>query len=97
MRSVKHLVTAALILFLFLQSSDGLRDNFMSCCTQLAKRIPKNMLPQVTKVHFQKKDGICNLQAIVLHVRNQKKCMDPNIKSLRKWIKNHLAASGVRV
>ncbi|CAH2296848.1 C-C motif chemokine 28 [Pelobates cultripes] len=73
----------------------GLRDNFMSCCTQLAKRIPKNMLQQVTKVHFQKKDGICNLQAIVLHVRNQKKCMDPNIKSLRKWIKKHLAASGV--
>uniref|UniRef100_A0A8C5LMI0 Uncharacterized protein n=1 Tax=Leptobrachium leishanense TaxID=445787 RepID=A0A8C5LMI0_9ANUR len=49
-------------------SRSGVPGNFLSCCTQLAKRVPKNMLPQVTRVQFQKNDGICHLQAIVVTV-----------------------------
>ncbi|XP_069820988.1 C-C motif chemokine 27 [Dendropsophus ebraccatus] len=70
-------------------TQQGLASSSTSCCTRLAKRIPKNLLPQVTRVEIQKKDGICNLQAIVLHVDHQQKCMDPQNRFLQHWVRKH--------
>ncbi|KAM4049263.1 C-C motif chemokine 27 [Anomaloglossus baeobatrachus] len=70
-------------------TQQGLPFSSASCCTQLAKRIPKNLLQKVTKVQFQKKDGICSLKAIVLLVENQLKCMDPNNRFLQQWVRKH--------
>ncbi|XP_075043139.1 C-C motif chemokine 27 [Mixophyes fleayi] len=67
----------------------GLPTYSISCCTRLAKRIPKNMLKHVTKVRSQKKDGICSLRAIVLYVENKQRCMDPKNKVLQLWLKEN--------
>ncbi|CAN2391530.1 hypothetical protein PRIEUP_LOCUS1570, partial [Pristimantis euphronides] len=65
MASLRFLVLLVLLLVSITITHQGLPSSSASCCTQLAKRIPKNLLQQVTKVQLQKKDGICNIQAIV--------------------------------
>ncbi|KAG9465811.1 hypothetical protein GDO78_017697 [Eleutherodactylus coqui] len=89
MASPRGLVLLLLLLVSTTLTSQGLPSSSASCCTQLAKHIPKNLLPRVTKVRLQKKDGICSLQAIVLHVENHLKCMDPKNRFLQQWVKRH--------
>ncbi|XP_073412814.1 C-C motif chemokine 27 [Dendrobates tinctorius] len=83
------LVLLLLLLVYVAVTQQGLPPSSASCCTQLAKRIPKNMLQKVTKVQFQKKDGMCSLKAIVLLVENQLKCMDPTNRFLQQWVRRH--------
>ncbi|XP_077137423.1 C-C motif chemokine 27 [Ranitomeya variabilis] len=83
------LVLLMLLLVYVAVTQQGLPPSSASCCTQLAKRIPKNMLQKVTKVQFQEKDGICSLKAIVLLVENQLKCMDPTNRVLQQWVRRH--------
>ncbi|KAM5193769.1 C-C motif chemokine 27 [Mantella aurantiaca] len=87
MSPLKLLALVALSLAMIMELCQGLPIYTMACCTQLAKHMPKNLLKNVTKVRFQKKDGLCHLRAIVLYVGKQQKCMDPNNKALKTWIK----------
>ncbi|XP_073467709.1 C-C motif chemokine 27 [Aquarana catesbeiana] len=87
MSPLKLLALVALSMVLISALGQGMPIYTMSCCTQLAKHLPKNLLKNVTKVRFQKRDGICNLRAIVLYVGKKQKCMDPNNKALIAWIK----------
>ncbi|OCU02761.1 C-C motif chemokine 28-like [Xenopus laevis] len=82
-----RLVILVLILCATLYCTDGLPTNFAHCCTEVARRIPQNLLPRVTGVQIQKSDGICNIRAVVLQVNNKKICMDPKNRSLQKWMK----------
>ncbi|XP_040276773.1 C-C motif chemokine 28-like [Bufo bufo] len=86
---LKFLILLLLLLLSITVTHQGLAPSSASCCTQVAKHIPRNMLQQVTKVQLQKKDGICNIKAIVLHVDNQLKCMDPKNRLLQKWVRKH--------
>uniref|UniRef100_A0A6I8R2K8 Uncharacterized protein n=1 Tax=Xenopus tropicalis TaxID=8364 RepID=A0A6I8R2K8_XENTR len=43
----------------------GLPTNFAHCCTEVARRIPRNLLPHVTGMRIQKNNGICNIRAVV--------------------------------
>ncbi|KAE8636877.1 hypothetical protein XENTR_v10003182 [Xenopus tropicalis] len=69
-----------------LYCADGLPTNFAHCCTEVARRIPRNLLPHVTGMRIQKNNGICNIRAVVLHVNNKQICLDPKNRSLQKWI-----------
>ncbi|XP_075703719.1 C-C motif chemokine 27 [Rhinoderma darwinii] len=89
MATMRVLVVLVLLMVFITVTRQGLPSASASCCTQLAKRIPKNMLQQVTEVRLQKKDGICSLRAIVLHVENHLKCMDPKNRFLQHWVKKH--------
>ncbi|XP_072011028.1 C-C motif chemokine 28-like [Engystomops pustulosus] len=67
----------------------GLSSPPASCCTKVARNIPRNMLRKVSRVQIQKKDGICNIAAIVLHVNLQLKCLDPRNQFLQQWVRRH--------
>lgn len=89
MASPRFLILLILLMVSITVTHQGIPSSSASCCTQLAKRIPRNMLQKVTKVQVQKIDGICHLQAIVLHVENQLKCMDPKNRFLQQWVRRH--------
>ncbi|XP_040191559.1 C-C motif chemokine 27 [Rana temporaria] len=87
MSPLKLLALVALGMVIISALCQGMPIRTVSCCTKLAKHIPKNLLKNVMKVRFQKRDGLCNLRAIVLYVGRQQKCVDPNNKALIGWIK----------
>ncbi|KAM3936642.1 C-C motif chemokine 27 [Leptodactylus fuscus] len=88
-RTPRVLVLLTLLLSSIRDAHQGLPSSTSSCCTKLAFHIPKNMLRRVTDVQLQKKDGICHIRAIVLHVNNQLKCMDPANRFLHQWVQKH--------
>ncbi|MEE6457749.1 hypothetical protein FKM82_000014 [Ascaphus truei] len=92
---MKLLVFVVGIMTTVLEFPEGLPSHAAPCCTQLAKRIPQNMLQHVTRVQFQRSNGVCILQAVVLHVYNQVKCMDPKNRTLKKWLKKQLRPDAV--
>ncbi|XP_063813533.1 C-C motif chemokine 27 [Pseudophryne corroboree] len=89
MSALQTTILVACILVITAPPGQGMPFHPVPCCTKLAKRIPKNLLQQVTKVRFQKNDGICSLKAIVLHVEDQQRCMDPNNRALQAWVKKN--------
>ncbi|XP_068128471.1 C-C motif chemokine 27 [Hyperolius riggenbachi] len=92
MSPLRLLTAVALAVVIMAAVCQGMPTHSVSCCTKLAKNFPKNLLKQVTKVRFQKKDGVCNLRAIVLYIGNQQKCVDPQNKTVQTWIKKNRPA-----
>nr|XP_033785147.1 C-C motif chemokine 27 [Geotrypetes seraphini] len=82
---MKSLVFLVCLLFFAFPSLEG--KPVVSCCTERAKSIPRNMFKLVKEVYFQPSDGICDLQAVVLILEKQKKCLHPKNKDFRKWLK----------
>ncbi|KAM4709964.1 C-C motif chemokine 27 [Discoglossus pictus] len=91
---MKLLLLGLLAITLATNVSQAMSSSSVACCTQLAKRIPQNMLPLVTRVQIQLKDGVCNLKAVILHTSRTTMCMDPKNKSLQKWIKKFCRNKG---
>ncbi|XP_028660647.1 C-C motif chemokine 27b [Erpetoichthys calabaricus] len=57
------------------------------CCTQVAVKIQREMLNRVKCYEVLKNNGVCDLNAIMLHIKNKKYCVDPENKKVRKWLK----------
>ncbi|NXP20527.1 CCL28 protein, partial [Scytalopus superciliaris] len=58
-----------------------------TCCRQVSEEIPKGILQRVEWFEIQKADGLCNLEAVILHIEDKKFCVSPHIKRVKKWMK----------
>ncbi|NXS98707.1 CCL28 protein, partial [Jacana jacana] len=71
------------LLLLFLALFPGA----FNCCTKISDEIPKGTLRQVEGFEMQKADGLCRLEAVILHIKGRKFCVSPQIRKVKKWIK----------
>ncbi|NXB00551.1 CCL28 protein, partial [Cnemophilus loriae] len=71
------------------------------CCTKISDRIPKGILRRVERFEIQTADGVCHLEAVILHMKGKKFCVNPwnrKVKKMMKKIKHkiHRSKSHVR-
>ncbi|KAK9971165.1 hypothetical protein ABG768_027056 [Culter alburnus] len=59
------------------------------CCMTVTKRIPREVLRAVTTHETQSKSGRCEIDALILHIRNGKKplCAHPKLRKVLKKLK----------
>ncbi|KAK9971166.1 hypothetical protein ABG768_027057 [Culter alburnus] len=59
------------------------------CCLTVTKRIPREVLRAVTTYETQSKSGRCEIDALILHIRNGKKplCAHPKLRKVLKKLK----------
>ncbi|NXR83217.1 CCL28 protein, partial [Pycnonotus jocosus] len=91
--SVLFLTLPLLCLALFPRAFD--------CCMKISDEIPKGILRRVERFEIQKADGLCHLEAIILHVKGKKFCVNPwntKVKKMMKKMKHkiHRSKSHVR-
>ncbi|NXH92705.1 CCL28 protein, partial [Edolisoma coerulescens] len=85
------------LLLLFLALFPGAFD----CCMQISDEIPKGILRRVERFEIQKADGLCHLEAVILHIKGKKFCVNPWNRKVKKMMKKmkhkiHRSKSHVR-
>ncbi|NXC01355.1 CCL28 protein, partial [Orthonyx spaldingii] len=71
------------LLLLFLALFPGAFD----CCTKISDEIPKGILRRVERFEIQKADGLCHLEAVILHMKGKKFCVNPCNRKVKKMMK----------
>ncbi|XP_016111285.1 C-C motif chemokine 28-like [Sinocyclocheilus grahami] len=65
-------------------------DAIPSCCVSVSKNIPRSKLRLVSKYEIQRKSGVCDIDALILHIRRKWICADLGVlRRLEKLKKNH--------
>ncbi|NWX63491.1 CCL28 protein, partial [Promerops cafer] len=85
------------LLLLFLALFPGA----FNCCTKISDDISKGILGRVERFEIQKADGLCHLEAVILHVKGKKFCVNPWNRKVKKMMKKmkhkiHRSKSHVR-
>ncbi|NXY57137.1 CCL28 protein, partial [Callaeas wilsoni] len=85
------------LLLLFLALFPGAFD----CCMKISDEIPKGILRRVERFEIQKADGLCHLEAVILHTKGKKFCVNlwnRKVKKMMKIMKHkiHRSKSHVR-
>ncbi|NXC63535.1 CCL28 protein, partial [Aleadryas rufinucha] len=57
------------------------------CCTKISDEIPKGILRRVERFEIQKADGLCHLEAVILHIKGKKFCVNPWNRKVKKMMK----------
>ncbi|NXS01886.1 CCL28 protein, partial [Oxylabes madagascariensis] len=86
-----------ILLLLFLALFPGA----FNCCMKISDEIPKGILRRVERFEIQKADGLCHLEAVILHMKNKKFCVNPWNRKVKKMMqkmkhKIHRSTSHVR-
>ncbi|NWV54602.1 CCL28 protein, partial [Daphoenositta chrysoptera] len=71
------------LLLLFLALFPGAFD----CCMKISDEISKGTLRTVEKFEMQKADGPCYLEAIILHIKGKRYCVNPWNRKVKKMMK----------
>uniref|UniRef100_A0A8C1QNM0 Chemokine interleukin-8-like domain-containing protein n=1 Tax=Cyprinus carpio TaxID=7962 RepID=A0A8C1QNM0_CYPCA len=75
-------------LCLLRRPAEGELDAIPSCCLRVSKYIRREDLHSVSKYEIQHKSGVCEIDAVVLHIRKKLICADlrvlPRLKRLKK-------------
>ncbi|NWT07603.1 CCL28 protein, partial [Vireo altiloquus] len=71
------------LLLLFLALFPGAFD----CCTKISDEIPKGILRRVERFEIQKADGLCHLEAVILHIKGKKFCVNRWNRKVKKMMK----------
>uniref|UniRef100_A0A8C2EHD4 Chemokine interleukin-8-like domain-containing protein n=1 Tax=Cyprinus carpio TaxID=7962 RepID=A0A8C2EHD4_CYPCA len=65
-------------------------DAIASCCLRVSKYIRREDLHSVSKYEIQQKSGVCEIDAVVLHIKKKRICADLRVlPRLKKLKKNH--------
>ncbi|NXU42963.1 CCL28 protein, partial [Drymodes brunneopygia] len=85
------------LLLLFLALFPGAFD----CCTEISDEIPKGILRRVERFEIQEADGLCHLEAVILHLKGKKFCVNPHNRKVKRMMKKmkhriHRSKSHVR-
>ncbi|XP_042585134.1 C-C motif chemokine 28-like [Cyprinus carpio] len=65
-------------------------DAIASCCLRVSKHIRRDDLRLVSKYEIQHKSGVCEIDAVVLHIKKKWICADLRVlKRLKKLKKNN--------
>ncbi|NXO97929.1 CCL28 protein, partial [Certhia brachydactyla] len=76
------------VLFLTLQLLFlALFPGAFNCCMKISDEIPKGILRRVEKFETQKDDGLCHLEAVILHIKGKKFCVNPRNTKVKKMMK----------
>ncbi|NXU62422.1 CCL28 protein, partial [Horornis vulcanius] len=71
------------LLLLFL----ALFPRAINCCMKISEEIPKGILRRVERFDIQKADGLCHLEAVILHMKGKKFCVNPWNRKVKKMMK----------
>ncbi|NXQ44726.1 CCL28 protein, partial [Catharus fuscescens] len=71
------------LLFLFLALFPGA----FNCCMKISHDIPKGILRRVERFEIQKADGVCHREAVILHMKGKKFCVNPWNRKVKKMMK----------
>ncbi|NXQ55803.1 CCL28 protein, partial [Anthoscopus minutus] len=77
------LVLFLTLLLLFLALFPGA----FNCCTKISDEIPKGILRRVARFEIQRADGLCHLEAVILHMKGKKFCVNPWNRKVKKMMK----------
>ncbi|NWI04179.1 CCL28 protein, partial [Tichodroma muraria] len=76
------------VLFLTLQLLFlALFPGAFNCCMKISDEIPKGILRKVQRFEIQKADGLCHLDAVILHMKGKKFCVNPWNRKVKKMMK----------
>uniref|UniRef100_A0A673YVT8 C-C motif chemokine 28-like n=1 Tax=Salmo trutta TaxID=8032 RepID=A0A673YVT8_SALTR len=50
------------------------------CCVKTSMDIPTNLLRKVERAEMQLSNGVCEINALILHVKGKKLCAHPKTK-----------------
>ncbi|NXO78598.1 CCL28 protein, partial [Sitta europaea] len=76
------------VLFLTLQLLFlALFPGAFNCCMKISDEIPKGILRRVERFEIQKADGLCHLEAVILHMKGKKFCVNPQNRKVKKIMK----------
>ncbi|NWH34438.1 CCL28 protein, partial [Chloropsis hardwickii] len=71
------------LLLLFLALFPGA----FSCCMKISDEISKGILRRVERFEIQKAGGLCHLEAVILHMKGKKFCVNPWNRKVQKMMK----------
>ncbi|KAK7125338.1 hypothetical protein R3I93_020881 [Phoxinus phoxinus] len=77
------LVVLAILLSITFSAGQGATPR---CCVETTKRFPLEVLLKVTKYDVQTGQGVCAIDALVLHAKGKKYCATPKLEGLLKMI-----------
>ncbi|KAF1671925.1 C-C motif chemokine 28, partial [Pygoscelis papua] len=80
---ISMLFLMSLLLFL------ALFPGAFNSCMKISDEIPKGILRRVERFEFQKADGLCYLEAVILYIEGRKFCVSPRIRKVKKWMKKN--------
>ncbi|XP_031414476.1 C-C motif chemokine 27b [Clupea harengus] len=72
----------ALILFLSLPTIGAIPK----CCVEISPKVPLNILMMVDKYDVQSSQGVCDIDAIKLHVKGKRYCAHPKVLKILQVI-----------
>uniref|UniRef100_A0A673ZSL5 C-C motif chemokine 28-like n=1 Tax=Salmo trutta TaxID=8032 RepID=A0A673ZSL5_SALTR len=68
------------LLLQLLQLMVNIAGGIPKCCVTTSMNIPTNVLKKVERAEMQRSNGVCDINALVLHVKGKKLCAHPKVK-----------------
>ncbi|XP_008628851.1 PREDICTED: C-C motif chemokine 28 [Corvus brachyrhynchos] len=84
---VKFVTLLVVLAVMVSQTSETLFPGAFDCCTKISDEIPKGILRRVERFEIQKADGLCHLEAVILHIKGKKFCVNPWNRKVKKMMK----------
>ncbi|XP_077099826.1 C-C motif chemokine 27b [Siphateles boraxobius] len=78
-----ELVVLAILLSITFSAVQGATPK---CCVETTIKFPLEVLQKVTKYDVQTHQGVCAIDALVLHVKNKRYCAKPKLERLLKMM-----------
>ncbi|KAM6990964.1 C-C motif chemokine 28 [Passerculus sandwichensis] len=99
--NVKFVTVLVVLAAMVTRTSETLFPGAFSCCTKISDEISKGILRRVERFEIQKAGGLCHLEAVILHVKGRKFCVNPWNRKVEKMMKKmkhkiHRSKSHVR-
>nr|ACI66569.1 C-C motif chemokine 28 precursor [Salmo salar] len=69
-----------MLLFLCALAITTTEGGIPKCCVATSMNIPTNVLRKVERAEMQRSNGVCDINALVLHVKGKKLCAHPKVK-----------------
>ncbi|XDV49675.1 hypothetical protein PO909_018882 [Leuciscus waleckii] len=60
-----------------------------TCCLTLSRSIPRQTLRQVKRYDIQSRSGRCEIDALILHIRDKKICAHPKLRKVLQKLKRN--------
>ncbi|XP_065126416.2 C-C motif chemokine 27a [Paramisgurnus dabryanus] len=79
-----------LLLILCVTIFTSTADGIPRCCVKVSKKIQSSDLKKVSRYDIQKRNGRCDIDAVILYIKQKKICADPKIlRRLKKFRKKN--------
>nr|ACI68179.1 C-C motif chemokine 28 precursor [Salmo salar] len=69
-----------MLLFLCALAITTTEGGIPKCCVTTSMNIPTNVPRKVERAEMQRSNGVCDINALVLHVKGKKLCAHPKVK-----------------